>query len=164
MSFEIPARSGSECNGREVESSSATVYTNELLPQNSRIVVYGTRSSGSFDLVGELNKLTPEDTDIYASRDIANIENAFFGRGRISAREQEVDQSTDTVPTGVIMFPEMRRYHRAVGLDVPTPTQEIMDLCNQHNVPFIFAERIQSDSDLQLAIGQTAIALPNICD
>jgi len=51
------------------------------------------------------------------------------------------DQSVDTLPLGVIIFPEMRAYHGHAGMTIDTPTSQIEEICKKHNVRLFYASK-----------------------
>jgi hypothetical protein len=59
----------------------------EQLPRSPRVVIYGSRMSGGYNLRDEVAaRLATHEVDgveVYAIRDIANIDNAFFGRAQV---------------------------------------------------------------------------------
>ena len=68
----------------------------------------------------------------------------------------EYEKREDSIPQGVVIFPEMRLYdgRTASNMTVPTPFKVIEDLCKKHNVPMAFVDQ---DGDMgqikQLAQG-----------
>jgi hypothetical protein len=78
--------------------------------------------------------------------------------------DQVPDSPTpDTIPQGVLIFPEMRAYGESgmVGLTVDTPYKDIEDLCTQYGVPFAYVTKLIPDEITQ-GIKQLAAQAPEL--
>jgi hypothetical protein len=187
-------------------SQSEAVHLGETLSKSPRVVIFGSRISGAFNLVRAINAELEEKgvhgVDVYGSRNVANIEGSFFGRGtfaydkdaaasseqpalpasppemapktgllqrlgdKLLRRTTEValvaeapaippqpQDRPDTVPLGVIVFPEMRQYYTG-GMTIPTPYEAIDALAETYGVPVVHVDKIETHAELGQAMDQ----------
>lgn len=77
--------------------------------------------------------------------------------GSLSLPEEETAPERDTIPMGVIIFPEMRQYTpEGAGMTIDTPKERIEELCNRFGVPFIYAS---INPEEQAGLGQRVAEL-----
>lgn len=158
-----------------VESNMGT----EIVKPAPRVVVYGQlpyridpisgeASGGAFSgsreitnaLIDFLRGLGMSDDGIVASRDVANIENAFFRGRRADLPEQAV--VVDSIPDAVFVLPVMRGYEGG-GHSLNTPIHKIEALCTEHDVPMIVVDTQTTLDDLNAHLGQIPFnTLPEI--
>lgn len=122
------------------------VIRRQLLPISNRVVVFGSRLSGAFDLAEALDRYLRvrdvPDVSLVVERNIERIISAFYGRGKESIG--------DTLPKGVVVLPEMRWYPEGIGMTVNTHRGElyagikystvfgyIKSICDENGVPIV---------------------------
>lgn len=106
--------------------------------------------SGSMEvvdaMVNYLHSKGLSDDGIVQTRDVENIENAFF-RGRRSDRPQ-LDTVTDNPPDLVFVFSAMRMDDWSGSATVNTPVEQIEALCRQFGVPMVLVDDHTSPEEL----------------
>jgi hypothetical protein len=121
---------------RPTTAEVATVNGVELpaeLERTNRIVVYGTRLTGSLALARELEAFLSEhgiqDPSVDAVRDVGNIQRGFYGL--------LAENRVPNLPLGVVALQAMRQYDDLSGnsMPVPTPFETIQALCERYDVP-----------------------------
>lgn len=164
----------------------------EGLESSLRFVAYGRKFHDAAELVGMINDRLDQEgitgPDVYYSYDVANIQDAFFGRGRKPRTSEQAALATgtiaihgrapqapaessekgdivrtadteaaepeapaaDTLPMGVMIFPEMRMYREdGVGMTVDTPYERIEELCKRYGVPFVHVSVNETPTTLE---------------
>jgi hypothetical protein len=149
------------------------VTTPENLRRDARFIAYGSRMSGAQELVLEIRKQLEEngqpDVEICMSRDVSFIEDVFYNRERrgqpkpyaqkalgslVSTSEAQL-LNQNTLPQGVLIFPEMRQYSpMGPGMTIPTPYERIEELCARQGVPFVHVERLETVEEIEQALHQ----------
>lgn len=120
------------------------VSSKEMLPMpiSNRVVVFGTRVAGVYDLAEAFQEYLEQrgiiNPQVEAYRDVANIVEGFYGTlqspNEIKAEKPKPEPS---LPRGVIAFPYMRLYGHA-GQTVGIKVEAIQALCAKHGVPFVY--------------------------
>lgn len=140
---------------KDLEDSSHSDQERSLAIDQNRVVVFGSRMTKAGDLSAELqsfleSKGVPSPNVLWFT-DIAYIEDAFFGAG----------DDNKSLPRGVIIFPEMRRYFQGdggAGESIPTNwgygrgrsiREQIESLCDLHNVPHVYVEFLEPQTVLR---------------
>lgn len=169
----------------------------EELPRAPRFVVFGTRASGTDEVLTYLEGAVKDipGSEVERARYVTSIDSAFFGRltkapveqlalpsaeakkesvfkrftslvlrktveapdsGFSSGFSQEYVTRPDSIPQGVVVFSEMRQHDPYTGsnMNVSTPIDKIKGLCEQYNVPLVYATNEQSVPDIEQATRQ----------
>lgn len=120
-------------------TSTEIVSVTEKLPlrQTNRIVVYGSRTAGSFELSAEFQAFLEEkgitDPRVEPCRLIDYLEEAFF------SQYAGVENPERIIPKGVIVLPELRAYSHGWEVNVSSNSffGQIQALCDQYGVPIV---------------------------
>ncbi len=120
--------------------------------QSNRIVVLGSRTSGVFELAEEFDKLMEEQgitsPVVDATRNVTNIENAFYGR------YPQKSHVPDSIPRGVVVLPEMRQYGPGGDMTIPSPVEFIKQLCDEYGVPMVAFSQSLTPEQLTQRVGE----------
>ncbi len=152
-------------HGRELEKS-----TGEVTRHVPRVVIYGqvpyrwdaatdTSTGGHYEgakqisvaLSTYLKEHGVADDGVVISRQVDNIDNVFYRGNRADVPEPDI--VSDTAPDIVFVLPQMRGYDLG-GYSLPTPTDYIEALCQEHGVPIVIVSENITSGEISEALGQ----------
>jgi hypothetical protein len=124
--------------------SLSILLSRESLPvvSEDRVLILGSRLSGSFELAKELQAYLEEkeipNLEVEILRDAGKIKQAFLGQ----ENSDQGESKATSLPRGVILLPQMRQ-HDAVGYAMSLDTygcgigESVKNLCNKYGIPLV---------------------------
>lgn len=114
----------------------------EELTLSNRVVVYGSRLSGTFELADKFKEHLKEqgvpNPVVSTCRNVEMINDAFYDIRDPQWETVDTSKQIPTLPRGVIVFPEMRLIRSAgPAMTIPTPYEYIKGLCDKHGIPIV---------------------------
>lgn len=126
-----------------------TIEGNETLPDvfESRILIIGSRLSGSFELSEIFQRYLEQqgipEPSVEPVRDVAMIDAAIFGDENIGR-----DGKKPKLPKGIILLPEARQYISGRGQTIDSYesglSSRVEDICKKLNIPLVKVRKNQN--------------------
>lgn len=132
----------------------------------SRVLVYGTHSSGAALLAHELEEYINQqgipDVGVTYVRDASRLYRAFFG-GPVNSAEEEyaLGPQVNSLPRAVILLPEMRQEAAGMWMTIDPYAQppegenfyeKLKKLCQEHGVIFIPIRESMTPIEIQQSL------------
>lgn len=137
-----------------VDEKKEQVIVNENLPipKRPRVVIFGARASGSYDLAEDLKAYLVthgiENPFVDPAKYVESIEHVMFGVKTDQELTSDEDERKKGLPKGVIVLPYMRQITPGSDMTIPTGTSDEGFISSRnHGNPYTPYEYIKSICD-----------------